>query len=98
VEKPEDTKPDVAPGLLARVKRVSVDISPLRNSADYRRLWSASVVSYLGSYLTAVAIPFQVYALTESTAAVGLIGLVELFPLLLLSLVGGAIADAVDRR
>lgn len=98
MEKPDETKADVAPGLLARVRRLSVDISPLKNSPDYRRLWSASLVSYLGSFLTAVAIPYQVYELTGSTAAVGLIGLVELFPLLFLSLVGGAIADAVDRR
>ena len=55
-------------------------------------------MSFLGSGLTFVAIPFQVFELTDSTLAVGLLGLAELIPILTLSLVGGAIADRVDRR
>ncbi len=97
---PPDHRPDapLREGILGYVKRISIDTSPLRASKDYRRLWFGSVVSYMGSGLTQVAIPFQVYDITGSPAAVGLLGLVELFPLLVLSIVGGAIADAVDRR
>lgn len=75
-----------------------VDVSPLRESRDYRCLFAGQAVAYLGSQLTVVAIPFQVYELTHSSLAVGMIGLVSLVPLITLSLVGGAIADAVDRR
>ncbi len=75
-----------------------VDVSPLRDSRDYRRLFAGQSVAYLGSQLTTVAIPFQVYELTHSSLAVGMIGLVSLVPLITLSLFGGAVADAVDRR
>lgn len=75
-----------------------VDISPLRESRDYRRLFAGQAVAYMGSQLTVVAVPFQVYQLTRSSLAVGMIGLVSLVPLITLSLFGGAVADAVDRR
>lgn len=74
------------------------DLTPLRESPAYRRLLLGQTVSYLGSTVTAVAFPYQVWQLTRSTAMVGLIGLAELVPLVVLALVGGALADAVDRR
>ena len=73
-------------------------MSPLRESRDYRFLFSGQAVGYLGSQLTVVAVPFQVYLLTESSLAVGMVGLVSLAPLIVLSLIGGSVADAVDRR
>ena len=77
---------------------VVTDIRPLRQSADYRRLWFGLTVSQLGQQMTTVAIAIQVYALTGSSFAVGLVGLFGLFPLIAFGLYGGAIADAMDRR
>ncbi|MDQ3577470.1 MAG: MFS transporter [Actinomycetota bacterium] len=74
-----------------------LDTRPLRIVA-YRRLWLSTVVTAVGSQLTAVAVPKQVYDLTGSSAYVGLTGAVGLFPLLVFGLWGGAIADAFDRR
>ena len=75
-----------------------VDVSPLRESPEFRRLWGGVLVSTVGSQMTLVAVPLQVYALTRSSFAVGLLGLVSLVPLMVGSLYGGAVADAVDRR
>ena len=86
------------PGLRELFARVAVDVTPLRESRPFRFLWSGQVVSLLGSQIAGVAVPFQMYELTGSTLAVGLVSLVELVPLLTLTLIGGAIADAVDRR
>jgi MFS family permease len=73
------------------------DTRPLRTPA-YRRLWSAGVVTTIGAQLSVVAVPTQIYALTGSSAYVGLTGLFGLVPLVVFGLWGGAIADAVDRR
>ena len=86
------------PGRLGVVSRVAVDITPLRTSRDFRRLWFGTGISAIGSQITTVAIPFQVYDLTGSTLLVGMLGLVALVPLLTVPLLAGAIADAVDRR
>lgn len=75
-----------------------MDFGPLRRHRDYRFLFAAQAVSVLGSLLTYVALPYQVYRLTGSSLAVGLVGLAELGPLLLTAFVGGVLADAVDRR
>lgn len=75
----------------------TVDLTPLRHR-DFRLLFWGQLVSYLGSQVTLVAIPFQVYELTHQPAAVGVLGIVELIPMLALSFVGGAFADAHDRR
>src|SRR5262245_50611006 len=75
-----------------------MDFTPLRRHRDYRLLYSAQAVSFLGTMVTAVALPFQVFALTRSSFAVGVLSLVELIALLLTAFVGGALADAVDRR
>ncbi|MEK6275978.1 MAG: MFS transporter [Actinomycetota bacterium] len=86
------------PGRLAFLRGVTIDLTPLRRSRDFRRLWFGNAISLLGSMLTTVAIPYQVYQLTGSTLAVGLLGIAALVPLLTISFLGGAIADAVDRR
>jgi MFS family permease len=74
-----------------------LDTRPLGIPA-YRRLWLSTVVTAVGSQMTAVAVPKQVYDLTKSSAYVGLAGAVALVPLLVFGLWGGAIADTVDRR
>jgi MFS family permease len=77
---------------------VLADITPLRNSTAFRRLWFGQTVSSLGSQLTVVAVAYQTYQMTHSTFMVGLVSLVALGPTLIGSLLGGAIADAMDRR
>jgi MFS family permease len=80
------------------VRHALVDLSPLRRHRDYRLLFAAQLVTLFGSQITLVALPFQVYSLTRSTLAVGVLGLAEVIPLLGLAFLGGAIADARDRR
>jgi MFS family permease len=80
------------------LSRVAVDVRPLRSSPAFRRLWFGTGISAIGSQITTVAIPFQVYDETHSTFLVGLLGIAALVPLLTVSVVAGAIADAVDRR
>ena len=75
-----------------------MDTRPLRASPAFRRLWFGTGISAVGSQITTVAIPFQVYDQTRSTFLVGLLGIAALVPLLSVSLVAGAVADAVDRR
>lgn len=75
-----------------------MDLSPLRASSQYRKLFFGGAISFLGSMVTYVAIPFQVKELTDSFTAVGLVGLLQLVPLILAGLWGGAIADAMDKR
>jgi MFS family permease len=81
-----------------RLRRVLVDVAPLRASPEYRRLWLGQGLSYVLGEVTYVALPYQVYRLTNSTFAVGAIAIVELVPLLTLTFIGGAAADAFDRR
>ena len=83
------------PGLL---RRLAVDLGPLRRYPAFRRLFIGQTVSTFGSEVAAVAAPYQLYTLTHSTLQVGLISICELVPLLTLTILGGAIADAVDRR
>ena len=78
--------------------KLAPDFGPLRGSPAFRRLWTAETLSELGSRAGYVALSYQVYALTGSTLAVGLLALVQLVPLLTLTLLGGALADALDRR
>jgi len=74
------------------------DTAPLRESRSYRLLWIGQLISLSGSQLRLVALPYQIFLLTGSSFAVGLIGVFQAVPLLVLSLFGGVIADAVDRR
>ncbi|HST13611.1 MAG TPA: MFS transporter [Gaiellaceae bacterium] len=78
-------------------RRLHVDTRPLRRR-DFRNLWLGQMVSTIGAEIAVVAVPFQVYKLTGSTALVGLLGLASLVPLLFVPLIGGAFADALDRR
>jgi MFS family permease len=74
-----------------------VDLTPFRNR-DYRFVYAAQFVSLIGTMASYVALPYQMYRLTGSSFSVGLLGLVELVPLLATAFIGGAMADAVDRR
>jgi MFS family permease len=78
--------------------RILPNIEPLRSSREFRLLWSGQLVSQAGSALRLVAIPYQIYLLTGSSLAVGLIGLFSAIPLVVFSLFGGVIADRMDRR
>jgi MFS family permease len=84
--------------LTALARHIAVDIGPLRSSRDFRLLIGGGAVSMFGSFITFVAIPFQVKELTGSYLAVGLLGAAELVLLVGFGLWGGALADAVDRR
>jgi MFS family permease len=75
-----------------------VDTTPLRVSPPFRRLWWGLSISNLGAQLTVVAVGLQVYAISGSTASVGLLGLCALVPLVIFGLYGGAIVDHYDRR
>ncbi|MFE9682331.1 MFS transporter [Streptomyces sp. NPDC006285] len=78
-------------------RRWAMDTRPLRRPA-YRRLWSSTIVTAVGSQLTAVAVPKQIYDITGSSAWVGYASFAGLLPLVVFALWGGAIADSVDRR
>ena len=86
-----------APGLRGLLGRHAVDTRPLA-IAPYRRLLIGQGTSFIGSMLTQVAVPVQIWALTHSTLYVGFVGLAGLVPIVVFGLYGGAIADAVDRR
>lgn len=79
-------------------KRLLADIRPLRASPAFRRLWIGSALSACGSQMTTFAVALQVYQLTRSSAAVGALALTSAVPLLAFGLIGGSLADAVDRR
>ncbi|MFH8987003.1 MFS transporter [Streptomyces sp. NPDC017940] len=79
-------------------RRIFADLTPLRTSADYRRLWVGNTVSWTGQAMTALAVSLQVYDITGSSFAVGLVGLFTLVPLIVFGLYGGAVADTLDRR
>ena len=74
------------------------DITPLRESPAFRRLWLGSAVAALGSQLTLVAVSLEVYRLTQDSLYVGLLSIFALVPLVFGGLLGGSIADAHDRR
>src|SRR3954454_15515616 len=82
----------------SRLRALRMDLGPFREHRDFRLLLIAGTVFYLGGMMTYVAIPFQIYQLTDSNLAVGAVGLVELVPLIVFGLYGGALADHVDRR
>ena len=75
-----------------------VDISPLRESPAYRAMWLGQLISLLGSNMRLVAVAWQVFELTGSTIAVGMVGLVEVVPLITVSIVGGTFIDTSDRK
>ena len=81
-----------------RLRGVAVDTTALRESRDYRVLVIGGLISGIGTQVTLVALPFQIYVLTSSSFLVGLLGLVELVPLVVVALLGGTLADRMDRR
>ena len=81
-----------------RFRALRVDVTPLQTSRDFRLLWAGGTIFYLTGMVSYVAIPFQIYRLTGSNFAVGAVGFVELVPLIVFGLYGGALADHVDRR
>lgn len=80
------------------MRKYAIDLSPIKKYRDFRLLFTAGLFSYLGSMITFVALPFQVKELTGSFWAVGLIGAVEIGPLIVFGLYGGVLADYVDRK
>ena len=74
------------------VRAFLADTTPLAN-APFRRLWSTNIITVIGAQLTVVAVPAQIYAITRSSAYVGLTGLFGLVPLIVFGLWGGALAD-----
>jgi len=77
---------------------ILLDLTPLRVSPAYRRLFTGFTLAGIGSQLTVVAIGLQVYELTGSSFSVGLVGLFALVPIIVMGLYGGALIDAHDRR
>jgi MFS family permease len=92
---PEQERRTIA---LRAFRTLAIDTRSLRESRPFRRLFIGQLISLIGRQITLVAVPFQVYALTRSALAVGLLGLVQAVPLISGSLAGGAIADRFDRR
>lgn len=92
--------PSPAPSspLSARFRALLPDLSPWRSSADFRLLWVQGLITYFGSFMALIALPLQIKDLTGSPLAVGAMGAVELVPLVVFGLYGGALADSVDRR
>lgn len=78
-------------------RRLSVDVTPLRASREFRLIVGAGVVTNLGSFVTLVALPLQVKQLTGSYVAVGVLGAIELVPMIVFGLWGGSMSDARDR-
>lgn len=79
-------------------RSLALDLTPLRESREFRLLFAGQAVSLFGSMMTFVALPVQMYKLTESTLMSGLLAVAEFVSIFLMAFVGGALADAVDRR
>ena len=75
-----------------------LDLTPLKVSRDYRLLFFGQLVSFFGSMMTFIVVPWQMFQLTKSSAMVGYIYLAEFVPMVCLAFVGGALADALDKR
>jgi len=87
-------------GVASRLAGVPIllDLTPLRASPEYRRLYIGFTLAGVGGQLTVVAVGLQVYGLTRSSFSVGLVGLFALVPIVVMGLYGGALIDAHDRR
>jgi len=104
----DDEPPRGSAETVAKLRRGSkalrVDVGPLRRSREFRLLFAGQVISFPGSMLAYVALPYQTYQtyqtyqLSHSSLIVGLLSLSEVIPVVLIDFVGGALADAVDRR
>lgn len=80
------------------MSRLFADLTPLRASPPFRRLWAALGISNIGQQMTSVAVGLQVWDITSSSLMVGLVGLAQLVPLVGFGLYGGTLSDAHDRR
>lgn len=98
VEIVPDSRPVGRRGTRNILRMAALDLGPLRAHRDFRLFFCGQLISYFGSMLTMVAVMYQVFELTHSPLAVGFFGIVQLVPLLLFAFVGGALADACDRR
>ena len=78
--------------------KLLADTTPLRVSRDFRRLWIGHGVSFVGTTVSAAVLPYQLFHRTHSSLDVGLLGLAQLVPLLVCSIVGGGFADRFDKR
>jgi MFS family permease len=83
---------------LRGLRGLLIDLEPVRRDRDFRLLWYGQLVSGVGRQVTVVALPFELWQLTHSSLSIGLLAIVQLVPILIFALGGGAIADAVDRR
>ncbi|GAA2252537.1 MFS transporter [Streptomyces amakusaensis] len=84
--------------MTSKLSAILPDLSPWRSSADFRLLWIQGLIAYFGSSMAMIALPLQIKDLTGSPLAVGAMGAVELVPLIVFGLYGGALADSMDRR
>src|ERR1700710_2530736 len=75
-----------------------VDLTPLRQSPAFARLWAGGAISGIGGQMTIVAVGLHIYSLTNSTFAVSLVGVFALVPMIVFGLYGGILADTFDRR
>lgn len=80
------------------MSKIAIDLSPLKKYPDFRNLWTAGLISYIGSMITYVALPFHLKEITGSYLAVGILGVIEIVPLIIFGLYGGVLADSVDRK
>lgn len=90
-----ESSSDTSQGLL---RALAVDLTPLKVSRDYRLLFASQSISFFGSMMSFVVLPWQMFQLTHSSLVVGMLGVVEFAPTITMAFVGGALADYVDRR
>ncbi|HZU30799.1 MAG TPA: MFS transporter, partial [Candidatus Angelobacter sp.] len=93
-----DPGPEPAPASSRILSNLAIDFAPLRVSRDYRLLFTSQTISYFGSMMSFVVLPWQMYQLTHSSLSVGLLGAAEFIPTITMAFVGGTLADYVDRR
>src|ERR1700694_98137 len=103
LQNPAHLTPDPVPEFSGNDRRgilsmLSLDVTPLTISRDYRLLFVSQTISFFGSMMSFVVLPWQMYQLTKSSLAVGLLGAAEFVPIITMAFIGGALADYVDRR
>src|ERR1700730_7859947 len=79
-------------------KGMTIDATPLRESRDFRILLVGQTINLFGAQMALVAVPYQVFLITHSSLAVGALSLAQFVPLMCMYLIGGSLADMVDRR
>src|SRR5215469_11698759 len=84
--------------MLALLRKLAVDVTPVRESREFRLLAIGESITNLGTQAALVALPYQIYVISHSPALVGLLGAFELGPMVVASLIGGALNDRYDRR